>query len=249
MKEYFDKELVERERILSSEKNWEVHRIRKMSPEEESASYSSMRPKSRAWERRKALNENLNPLVSFLRSSIGKKWDEIYSEICSINKKNSAVGAHIFQHIEWYVELNPSFVDGVPHYGYNSGSTAKLYNHFYVHKGILRRAERRKKKKEEKDICVYNIDKFNFLVRNRKGIWYNFIYSDQFTIVDVYHPDKYGSEGQLLLSSYTSHEKIYKFPRAYASDRDFCLMPKVDECLYLTKVFQSSKKTKRRYRL
>jgi hypothetical protein len=51
----------------------------------------------------KHLNENLAPLVRFLRSRRGQRWDKIFSEICSRLDTRSAVKLHVRQHIEDYV--------------------------------------------------------------------------------------------------------------------------------------------------
>ncbi|MFA6049747.1 MAG: hypothetical protein WC761_00895 [Candidatus Paceibacterota bacterium] len=60
----------------------------------------------------KTLNENLNPLKNFLRKSVGRKWDDVYSEINSSCPNDSAVNAHIYQHLFSYVELNPLIIEG-----------------------------------------------------------------------------------------------------------------------------------------
>lgn len=63
------------------------------------------------WER-KELNENLNPLKRFLHSRIGKKWDDVYSEICSRIDKKNAVQGHIIQHLFQYVEIDHRYQNG-----------------------------------------------------------------------------------------------------------------------------------------
>lgn len=55
---------------------------------------------------RKSLNENLKPLVRFLKSRVGKKWDNIYSEICENLKVTSTVQQHVKDHIWDYVYKN-----------------------------------------------------------------------------------------------------------------------------------------------
>jgi hypothetical protein len=51
----------------------------------------------------KSLNENLAPLVRFLRSRRGKSWDAVFSEICAGLDTGSTVKMHVRQHIEDYV--------------------------------------------------------------------------------------------------------------------------------------------------
>jgi hypothetical protein len=55
----------------------------------------------------KSLNENLAPLLRFLRSRIGRRWDDVYSEICERINRDSAVQLHIWQHLMWSVERDP----------------------------------------------------------------------------------------------------------------------------------------------
>ncbi len=47
----------------------------------------------------KHLNENLAPLRRFLRSRIGRPWDEVYSEICAHINLSSAVQKHVLDHL------------------------------------------------------------------------------------------------------------------------------------------------------
>ena len=56
---------------------------------------------------RKSLNENLAPLRRFLRSSLGRPWDDVYGEICERIDRDSAVQLHIWQHLMWEVETDP----------------------------------------------------------------------------------------------------------------------------------------------
>ena len=61
-----------------------------------------------AWRHvRKELNENLAPLRRFLRSRLGRPWDDVYGEICERIDRGSAVQFHIWQHLMWEVEQDP----------------------------------------------------------------------------------------------------------------------------------------------
>ncbi len=51
----------------------------------------------------KHLNENLAPLVRFLRSRRGRKWDDVFSEICAGLDTGSTVKMHVRQHIDDFV--------------------------------------------------------------------------------------------------------------------------------------------------
>lgn len=80
---------------------------------EEGAIFSGDRVKIRPvgfWSR-KDLNENLSPLARFLEKSVGRKWSEVFAEICAVSP-NSAVGSHVFQHLFDAVALSASIVGG-----------------------------------------------------------------------------------------------------------------------------------------
>ncbi len=51
----------------------------------------------------KSFNENLAPLVRFLRSRRGQPWDSVFSEICATLDTGSTVKMHVRQHIEDFV--------------------------------------------------------------------------------------------------------------------------------------------------
>lgn len=51
----------------------------------------------------KNLNENLRPLKRFLKKSVGKKWDDVYSEIKSNVDHRKTIGFHVLQHLSWNV--------------------------------------------------------------------------------------------------------------------------------------------------
>lgn len=53
--------------------------------------------------REKRLNENLQPLVRFLRSRVGKRWDEVHAEIAARISCKSAVQKHVLDHLHQYV--------------------------------------------------------------------------------------------------------------------------------------------------
>jgi hypothetical protein len=67
------------------------------------------------WDR-KSFNENLKPLYGFIHKSVGRKWDDVYSEICSVFDKRSVINQHILTHLEQYVEQQ-----------INVGEDGKLY--------------------------------------------------------------------------------------------------------------------------
>lgn len=51
----------------------------------------------------RSLNENLAPLFRFLEKSVGRPWDEVYSEVREHLRMDSAVQLHVVQHLNWTV--------------------------------------------------------------------------------------------------------------------------------------------------
>jgi len=49
------------------------------------------------------LNENLNPLKRYLGRQVGRRWDDVYSEICATLDTGHTVKQHVRQHIDDFV--------------------------------------------------------------------------------------------------------------------------------------------------
>lgn len=70
------------------------------------------------WEQdynQKEFTDVLGPLYGYLRSKIGQKWDDVYSEICQNLPKTNVQYIHIHTHINQFVEKNVILIDGQPH--------------------------------------------------------------------------------------------------------------------------------------
>lgn len=52
---------------------------------------------------RKDLNENLSPLIRYLRSQRGRLWDDVFGEICARLDTGSTVKMHVRQHVDQLV--------------------------------------------------------------------------------------------------------------------------------------------------
>jgi len=187
MRKDMDKILVTTPRIGSSRKNGEVRRQRKLNKKGEYdmlPSYSSMRPKDRSWYGRKELNEYLNPLTRFLEKSCGRRWDDVYSDICKNMDKRSTIKAHIFQHLFDFVHTKPIVKDGSPHVN-GWGGLRPLYDTgytFYVDsKGFLRKPKDRWSAPDRKESAnIIKVDSFHFyLKREDDGVWFEARFVDR----------------------------------------------------------------------
>jgi hypothetical protein len=63
------------------------------------------------WER-KEFSDLLGPLQRFLRRSVGRPWDDVWSEICQAVGSGNTVDQHLRGHVEQEVETNTVVVDG-----------------------------------------------------------------------------------------------------------------------------------------
>jgi len=143
----------------------------------------------------KHLNENLAPLIGFLTKSCGRKWNDVFSEISKSCPRDSAVNAHVYQHLFQIVELNPGFdpetglVLRAQHQGryygpkllggalFSSGTDRR----FYVDAGgILRLAPQRKglekkfckNKEPSRETYEIRVSKDRWAVCMKDGIWF-----------------------------------------------------------------------------
>ena len=95
MRKDLNKLLCERERSHSKEK-FKHHRERieyRFFRDPEVAPNHLSR--SQIYGNKHSFNENLSPLYNFLRGAVNRKWDDVYSEISSVFKKNSVINQQI----------------------------------------------------------------------------------------------------------------------------------------------------------
>jgi len=130
----------------------------------------SMRPREG---KRKEFGEHLNPLYRYIAQCVGRNWDEVYSEISRACRKNSTIGAHIYEHIWFAVEKNVFMVDGKPHTSYGPLSGSGLYNSFYIHpeSKTLEKSPFIERPKFKKNLTLVKIDEHTWAVLHEE-IWY-----------------------------------------------------------------------------
>lgn len=64
----------------------------------------------------RSLNEHLGPMRRFLRSHVGRPWNNVHQELCEYVSFENAVQKHILTHVFDYVERDVALVDGRPAY-------------------------------------------------------------------------------------------------------------------------------------
>lgn len=133
----------------------------------------------------KSLNENLNPLKRFIASRVGRKWDDVWSEICENINSDSTVQKHVLDHAKDYVHVNcyfdadgnvwcnddyrgPTQISPIYYNGY------RKYTQHYAEPetGILKEIKVIQRKKEKKEEIVrINIGN-NSQLHKLDNVWY-----------------------------------------------------------------------------
>src|SRR5262245_21729125 len=60
----------------------------------------------------KCFNEHLGPLRRFLRSRVGRPWNQVFAEICQHLRQDSAIQSHVRDHLWDYVVRHVEERDG-----------------------------------------------------------------------------------------------------------------------------------------
>lgn len=144
MRRDLNKLLCEEERNGSSRSYKEVRNKKdfRIIDEDFSAGRESMTKRYMIAGINKEFGEHLNPLYGIVRKNVGRRWDDVYSELCEVFDFRSHINAHILVHLWDYVERDTFWKDGKVWVN-SRYSGAKLldetYSEYYVHplNGIL----------------------------------------------------------------------------------------------------------------
>ena len=65
----------------------------------------------RPYKDQKDFSDLLGPLVRFLRNSVGRRYDDVWSELCANVPGHTTTGAHLRDHARWECETNTFVLD------------------------------------------------------------------------------------------------------------------------------------------
>ena len=138
---------------------------------------------------RKSFGDHLSPLKRFLTSRVGKKWDDVYSEICKTHDKRSWMHYHLHIHVlRDFVERDTVMHEGKVcvrlHWaGYRP--VEETYVDLYVHPetGILCKTNHKKRvvgygsaayreKRAYEETKVFRVHDKNHHLYLEDGVWY-----------------------------------------------------------------------------
>lgn len=153
-------------------------------PEELLPKHEGMR---RPYVKQKAFTDLLGPLQRWLRSQVGRLWNDAYSEACAVIKPDSVVRAHIKTHLLEFVDRDTFMHEGKicildTWQGYPIPvEDSRYYSHgrFYVHPetGVLhevlstyrtRKSAKRLEKRESEERWLTH----DCMLKQVEGIWY-----------------------------------------------------------------------------
>lgn len=161
---------------LDSTYRAEVHwaTLRQEGREEDSPSREHIRRKW-GWDR-KTFNDYLAPIRGFLRKSVGRPWDDVWSEISKHLKLGSTTQRHVLGHVFDYVEIHTiKQADGSITDSKGQPIRSWRYDNFYVDPdtGLLCEVERKPSKNRWRWRPTFPVVRFHRI----DGIWYEVGYS------------------------------------------------------------------------
>jgi len=80
---------------------------------------------------RKWLNENLAPLKRYLFKQRGRKWDDVFSEICAQLDTGSTVKMHVREHLDDFIIRNVQIGEGGMYYDMDDLSYRSTPEHWW----------------------------------------------------------------------------------------------------------------------
>jgi len=124
-----------------------------------------------------SLNENLSPLRRFLERRVGRRWDEVYAEICANLRPQSTVQQHVRDHLDDFVDRRVKVAaDG----SLQSFPKNKWVGPFYVdpRDGVLRRSPARKRTPPPAKPPSHAVVGRERELIKVNGIWYWVVFAD-----------------------------------------------------------------------
>ncbi len=115
-----------------------------------------------------------NPLRAYLAKQVGRRWDDVFSEICANNDYRSQSQFDLRQKVGHMVETNVILIDGEPYD--STGVYSIWYNNFWVHPetGVLMASSEKKRRgchgwrTEYKQVPIDATHKYVEIA----GVWY-----------------------------------------------------------------------------
>jgi hypothetical protein len=140
-------------KVIVERPRWGVRHASSVKLRKDKDPHKQIGLKRHAWEQApftKSFNENLAPLVRFIGRRVGRRWDDVYSEICAGLDTGSTVKMHVRQHLR-----------DVVLFGISRGRHGE-----WLHEGFVLRPDRRNGRGDE-----FYVDPDDGLLKDRIWFW------------------------------------------------------------------------------
>jgi hypothetical protein len=161
-----------KERALVGADCAKIKPVRVTADSEDLPTRAPMTPRVRGWNL-KERHDRWGLLDRWLRSRVGRLWNDVHSEICAVNDPRVKTMWDVRDQLQWDIHLNVVLIDGVPH---DSKGDRLFWRDFWVHPetGVLMavpRPEKRRWKGWRKDFNQVPLSDDQRYVQI-EGIWY-----------------------------------------------------------------------------
>jgi len=136
------------------------------------------------WDKRE-FSDVLGPLKRYIYKQIGRKWDDVYSEMCQVLDKRKVTHSHVFDHVYAWVSTDVYIGrDGL----YYERPYGGLVRDLYVDPktGIIKRQISPKEDKKQRPLTLIVVNDYEEFEKI-DGIWYHTKYDKGSTLT----PEKY----------------------------------------------------------
>lgn len=129
------------------------------------------------WADNKEFGEHLGPLKRFAISCVGKKWDDVYSEVCKYIDKGNVTQNHILTHLYQYIAVKCKLVNNIvcyneaPYHPVSARYGAVVY--VDPETNIVKRIpDKPKRRRNKKTVNVIKLSDDRYHIKDKTGIWY-----------------------------------------------------------------------------
>jgi hypothetical protein len=131
--------------------------------------YETLQPYRLRSKRTKYFSDHLGPLRRYLYSQVGRRWDDVYSNLCQRLNTQTLAGQHVLSHVWGFVERHVEIVDGKPYRKDRCWSPRYLYVH--PDTGLLCQATRSPSAPTRPDPDVRVVNRYH-QYRRLGGVWF-----------------------------------------------------------------------------
>jgi len=130
------------------------------------------KPHEQGWDTTKEQTDHLGPIIGLLKKNVGRKWNDVWSEICEFADTRDLMGDHLRRHVMWFVETATEINDKGEVVSKPHGSRFYWRNEFYVHPetGVLCEGKKKIRKYQRPQRVLIEVENQQYVQHD--GLWY-----------------------------------------------------------------------------